>query len=75
MRQRIPKTIYDRKQLPCVMTGGMVARFTDYTPDTIRKYTNQGLIPARKLGDEWRYDRDEFLAWWDSLSMKEANHA
>ena len=70
MRQKIPKAIYDRRQLPCVMTGGMVARFTNYTPDTIRKYTNQGIIPARKLSDEWRYDRDELLTWWDGLSQK-----
>lgn len=73
MRQKIPKDIYDRKQLPCVLTGGMVARFTRYTPATIRKYTNRGIIPARKLGDEYRYDRDEFLAWWDGLSTKGAD--
>lgn len=50
MRQKIPTAIYDRMQLPCVMTSSMVSRFTRYTPDTIRKYTNRGIIPARKLG-------------------------
>ena len=73
MRQKIPTAIYDRRRLPCVLTGGMVARFTRYTPDTIRKYTNRGIIPARKLGDEWRYDRDELLTWWDGLSTKGVN--
>lgn len=68
MRQKIPKVIYDRQQLPCVMTGGMVACFTQYSQKTIKNYTAKGLIPARKLGNEYRYDRDEFLAWWDRLA-------
>jgi predicted ribosomally synthesized peptide with nif11-like leader len=32
-------------------------------PFTIRTYARRGVIPGRKLGNEWRFVRDDLLAW------------
>ncbi len=30
---------------------------------TIREHAKKGLIPARKLGKEWRFYKPDLLAW------------
>jgi excisionase family DNA binding protein len=36
---------------------GVVANLTGFSVHTIRDWCEQGLLPARKIGNRWRLDR------------------
>jgi predicted ribosomally synthesized peptide with nif11-like leader len=42
-------------------------------PFTIRTYASQGVIPGKKLGNEWRFVKDDLLAWLKGLRVDVAN--
>ena len=35
----------------------------------------QGKIPASKVGDQWRFDREEIDAWMKKMQPKKNKHA
>lgn len=56
--------------LPPVLESGHMAMLLNYSKPTIRRLTDKKVIPGRKVGNEWRYDREEIIAWWDSLARR-----
>jgi predicted ribosomally synthesized peptide with nif11-like leader len=42
-------------------------------PFTIRTYARRGVIPGKKLGNEWRFVKDDLLAWLRGMAVEEAN--
>lgn len=41
----------------------------DYFPD-LRKYAKQGRIPAHKIGNQWRFSREELLEWFHASDLE-----
>lgn len=50
-----------------VWTVEDVAAFLDVTPDTVRDQARHGLLPARKVGKEWRISRRAVMEWLEGL--------
>ena len=46
-----------------VMSTDEAAEFLGLKPFTVRKYAKKGLIPAKKLGKQWRFVKADLLAW------------
>jgi excisionase family DNA binding protein len=48
---------------PEVLTLEQLARLLELDVDAVRALAEQGDIPGRKLGDEWRFSRAAILEW------------
>jgi excisionase family DNA binding protein len=48
---------------PDVLTVDELAGWLQTDPETITKLADDGELPGRKLGDEWRFARDAVLDW------------
>ncbi len=46
-----------------VMTAQQAADFLQTSRDTLLRQAREGLIPAAKLGREWRFRREDLDAW------------
>jgi predicted ribosomally synthesized peptide with nif11-like leader len=46
-----------------VLNAEEAANLLGVKPFTIRTYARRGVIPGRKLGNEWRFVRSDLLAW------------
>jgi excisionase family DNA binding protein len=46
-----------------VLTLEEVAEMLKLRPDTVRSRAEQGDLPARRFGDEWRFSKLAVLAW------------
>jgi predicted ribosomally synthesized peptide with nif11-like leader len=42
-------------------------------PFTIRTYARRGVIPGKKLGNDWRFVKDDLLAWLRGMAVEVAN--
>ena len=54
-----------------VWTVEDVAAFLDVTPETVRDQARRGLLPARKVGKEWRFSRSAVIAWLEGLDPED----
>jgi excisionase family DNA binding protein len=48
---------------PDVLTVPQLAEWLQVEDDTIQELAEQGDLPGRKLGGEWRFAREAVLAW------------
>lgn len=48
-----------------IMTVAEVAKYLKMEPQTIYKWLQDGMIPAAKLGREWRFRKSIIDAWLD----------
>ena len=48
---------------PDVLTVSQLAQWLQVGDDTIDELAEQGELPGRKLGGEWRFAREAVLAW------------
>jgi excisionase family DNA binding protein len=48
---------------PDVMTTQQLAQWLQVDEPTITKLAEDGELPGRKLGDEWRFAREAVVAW------------
>ncbi|HDR91025.1 MAG TPA: DNA-binding protein, partial [candidate division Zixibacteria bacterium] len=48
-----------------IMTVADVAEYLKMKPQTIYKWLQDGMIPAAKLGKEWRFKKSVIDAWLD----------
>jgi excisionase family DNA binding protein len=48
---------------PDVLTVDELAAWLQTDPETVAKLADDGELPGRKLGDEWRFARDAVLDW------------
>ena len=53
-----------------IMTVAEVANYLKLKPQTIYKWLQDGMIPAAKLGKEWRFRKSVIDKWLDSHLAK-----
>jgi predicted ribosomally synthesized peptide with nif11-like leader len=53
-----------------VLTSEEAADLLGVKPATIRTYARQGLIPGKKLGNEWRFVKGDLLAWLSGMKLE-----
>jgi excisionase family DNA binding protein len=46
-----------------VLTSAQLAELLQVDEETVVELAERGELPARKLGDEWRFSRSAILAW------------
>jgi excisionase family DNA binding protein len=46
-----------------VLNTEEAAEFLGFSAFTIREYAKKGIIPAKKIGKEWRFYMPELVAW------------
>lgn len=46
-----------------ILTVKETAELLDVTAEYVRRLSREGRIPATKLGNRWRYVRDEIIEW------------
>jgi excisionase family DNA binding protein len=51
-----------------VLNTEEAAEFLGFSAFTIREYAKKGIIPAKKVGKEWRFYKPELVTW---LTRKE----
>lgn len=44
------------------MTLNEVSSYLRYTPKVIKRLAEEGVIPGKKLGKEWRFPRDQIIS-------------
>ena len=61
--------------VPMVREVMDIRQASDYlgiSPDTLYKYASEGLVPAFKLGNRWRFKRSRLDEWMDRQSDMQA---
>ena len=48
-----------------VMDINELCAFLRFSRSKVKRLVKDGAIPGRKIGDSWRFRRDEILALWD----------
>ena len=46
-----------------VMDIRMASQYLGISPDTLYKYASDGILPAFKFGNRWRFNRSTLDAW------------
>lgn len=54
-----------------VVTGGHVCQLLNWSPTTLWRKVNSGVIPMTKDGNRWKMDVDSFLKWHSDYFMSE----
>jgi PTS system nitrogen regulatory IIA component len=49
-----------------LLTIREVAKMLKLSTFTIREYAKKGIIPARKVGQQWRFQKDDVVEWFNS---------
>lgn len=53
-----------------VLNSEEAADLLGVKPFTIRTYARRGVIPGKKLGNEWRFVKDDLLAWLRGMEVE-----
>ena len=56
-----------------VMDIRQASDYLGISPDTLYKYASEGLVPAFKLGNRWRFKRSRLDEWMDRQSELRAS--
>ena len=56
-----------------LVSSNVVADMTGWTPDTIRRMARQGRIPARRVGQRYRFNVEEIEQWMAELPKSVAS--
>ena len=51
-----------------VMDIRQASNYLGISPDTLYKYASEGVVPAFKLGNRWRFKRSRLDEWMDRQS-------
>ncbi len=51
-----------------VMDIRQASDYLGISPDTLYKYASEGVVPAFKLGNRWRFKRSRLDEWMDQQS-------
>lgn len=49
-----------------VMSTNEAAEFLKINRNTLMKYVHEGVIPAQKLGRQWRFSKQALLKWLEN---------
>lgn len=58
-----------------VMDIRQASDYLGISPDTLYKYASEGLVPAFKLGNRWRFKRSRLDEWMDRQSDNQGAQA
>jgi excisionase family DNA binding protein len=58
-----------------VMDIRQASDYLGISPDTLYKYASEGLVPAFKLGNRWRFKRSRLDEWMDRQSDTQSAQA
>lgn len=50
----VPKVVFTLKE---------VAEYLSIHPDSVRRYVKRGLLPAFKIGTDWRFNKESVDQW------------
>ncbi|MBI2193344.1 MAG: helix-turn-helix domain-containing protein [Planctomycetes bacterium] len=59
--------------MPQLMTVRQMAEFLQVSTDKVYEMTQRGEIPAIKIGQQWRFNRDDIEKWLKSCSRGQAS--
>lgn len=54
-----------------VMDTKEAAKFLKVSRTTLMKLVKEGVVPAQKMGGQWRFSRRALLSWLESGQAKE----
>jgi excisionase family DNA binding protein len=57
-----------RSEVREVMDIRQASAYLGISPDSLYKYASEGLIPAFKLGNRWRFKKSRIDEWMDNQS-------
>lgn len=53
-----------------ILTAKEAAELLRISEYTLRKYAKKGRIPAHKIGNQWRFSREELLDWFHAADLQ-----
>lgn len=65
-RRKTPSAYYDWRQMPEVVTSGEAAVYLRICRKAVAALADAGTLPARKVGQQWRFLRDDLRAYMES---------
>lgn len=78
MRGIYPKGTAKRKsnrymnwdEVPLIMGIQELSQLTGYNQNTLKLYCAKGMLPAYKLGKEWRINKEDYKEWAEQQKVK-----
>ena len=52
-----------------ILTAKEAAKMLKISEYTLRKYAKKGKIPAHKIGNQWRFSKEELLDWFHAADL------
>ena len=57
-------------EVPLILSIEELSRLTGYNRNTLKLYCAKGLLPAYKLGKEWRINKEDYMNWAEQQKVK-----
>lgn len=52
-----------------ILTAKEAATLLKISEYTLRQYAKKGKVPARKIGNQWRFSKDELIEWFYATDL------
>ncbi|MDI6814291.1 MAG: helix-turn-helix domain-containing protein [Desulfitobacteriaceae bacterium] len=52
-----------------ILTAKEAAALLRISEYTLRQYAKKGKVPARKIGNQWRFSKDELIEWFYAANL------
>jgi len=52
-----------------ILTAKEAAKMLKISEYTLRRYAKKGRIPAHKIGNQWRFSKEELLDWFHAADL------
>lgn len=69
------RQIHSIEELPVICNCAEAGLLLRVYPETVSKMARAGLLPGVKVGQSWRFRRDDLAAYLDQLFGKEGQEA
>lgn len=50
-------------EFPIILTLDQAAELLQLSPRTVQRMVSKGKMPGRRIGGQWRFDRDQLREW------------
>lgn len=57
-------------EVPLIMGIQELSQLTGYNQNTLKLYCAKGMLPAYKLGKEWRINKEDYKEWAEQQKVK-----
>lgn len=57
-------------EVPLIMGIQELSQLTGYNQNTLKLYCAKGMLPAYKLGKEWRINKEDYMNWAEQQKVK-----